>query len=348
MSAAPTSVAGAQLKPDPDWLARRREPVFRPDLAVIDPHHHLWHVGERRYLAAEIAGDLNAGHRVLATVHAQCHSGYHTDGPEWLRPVGETEMMVQQAAEARGQIATRLCAGIIGSMDIAHHDHVEAVLDAHITAGAAAFRGLRLRTAWHADDRIRTLPTTEGLLSDHRLRQIARALGQRGLVLDVWVYQSQLPEVAALCRDLPDLTVVVNHAGGPIRIADYASDPAAAFADWHSGISAIAACPNAVMKFGGLGMRLNGFNYHLNPLPPASDDLVRDWLPWFEACLHSFTPQRMMFETNFPVDKAMFSYVTLWNAFKKLAAPLSEDEQSALLWRSAARIYSLSETDFPK
>ena len=49
-----------------------------------------------------------------------------------------------------------------------------------------------------------------------------------------------------------------------------------------------------------------------------------------------------MFESNFPVDKVSTSYGVLWNAFKKMAARYSADEQAALLCDTAERVYRLA------
>ena len=51
--------------------------------------------------------------------------------------------------------------------------------------------------------------------------------------------------------------------------------------------------------------------------------------------------KRCRFESNFPVDKGMFSYPVLWNAFKRLAAGASANEKAELFGRSAARFYRL-------
>ena len=48
-----------------------------------------------------------------------------------------------------------------------------------------------------------------------------------------------------------------------------------------------------------------------------------------------------MFERNFPVDKGMCSYATLWNAFKRLAAGYSPGERDALFFGTATRVYQL-------
>ena len=49
-----------------------------------------------------------------------------------------------------------------------------------------------------------------------------------------------------------------------------------------------------------------------------------------------------MFESNFPVDKAMYSYATVWNAFKRLTTGASESEKDSLFRATAARIYRIN------
>ena len=65
-----------------------------------------------------------------------------------------------------------------------------------------------------------------------------------------------------------------------------------------------------------------------------------------ETCLDLFGPTRAMFESNFPVDKGQVSYRTLWNAFKRLAAPLSAGERDDLFWGSATRAYGIDDQIF--
>jgi predicted TIM-barrel fold metal-dependent hydrolase len=48
-----------------------------------------------------------------------------------------------------------------------------------------------------------------------------------------------------------------------------------------------------------------------------------------------------MFESNFPMDRVSCSYQVLWNSFKRIAAPFSEEEKSALFHDTAARVYRL-------
>ncbi len=79
-------------------------------------------------------------------------------------------------------------------------------------------------------------------------------------------------------------------------------------------------CPNTRVKLGGMGMHMFGFDFEKRPVPPSSEDLAEAWRPFVETCLEAFGPKRLMFESNFPVDKRYYSYGVMWNAFKRLAA----------------------------
>jgi predicted TIM-barrel fold metal-dependent hydrolase len=49
-----------------------------------------------------------------------------------------------------------------------------------------------------------------------------------------------------------------------------------------------------------------------------------------------------MFESNFPVDRLSLSYLVLWNAFKKIAAPFTDDERDAMFFGTATRVYRVA------
>jgi len=115
MSAAqqPTSF-GKIYPPDETGLAKQSpEPILDPDLPIIDPHHHLWDRLNHRYLLEDFLADVRSGHHIIATVFEECHSIYHADGPEELRPVGETEFVAGIAARSASGLygPTRVAAG---------------------------------------------------------------------------------------------------------------------------------------------------------------------------------------------------------------------------------------------
>ena len=82
------------------WLDRVQEPILEPDLPIVDPHHHLWDRSDWRYLLDDLLADTNAGHNIVGTVFVQCRAMHRADGPEALRPVGETEFVNGVAAMA--------------------------------------------------------------------------------------------------------------------------------------------------------------------------------------------------------------------------------------------------------
>jgi predicted TIM-barrel fold metal-dependent hydrolase len=49
-----------------------------------------------------------------------------------------------------------------------------------------------------------------------------------------------------------------------------------------------------------------------------------------------------MFESNFPVDKASYSYPVFWNACKLLAKGASKTEKADLFSGTASRFYRLA------
>ncbi len=107
-----------------EWLALTTEAPLEPELPICDPHHHLWDLQTARlvprYLLDEILADTSAGHNIVSTVFIECGAMFKPDGPEALRPVGETEFVNGIAAMSASGIygTTRVAAGIIGTADL--------------------------------------------------------------------------------------------------------------------------------------------------------------------------------------------------------------------------------------
>ena len=135
---------------------------------------------------------------------------------------------------------------------------------------------------------------------------------------------------------------MLDHVGGPLGLGWYADKRDEIFAGWKRDILELAGCPNVYMKLGGLGMRINGFEFHHRERPPSSRDLADAWRPYIETCIEAFGPKRCMFESNFPVDKISGSYAVYWNAFKRLASGASAADKGALFRDTARGFYRLS------
>jgi L-fuconolactonase len=321
---------------------------------IVDPHHHFWDLRGwagaeaqlQLFMLPELLQTIEAsGHNITHTVYAECGSMYRQDGPDELKPVGETEFVNGIAAmSASGRYgARRAAAGIVGSANLRLGDAVTPVLEAQIAAGNGRFRGVRTHTAW-VDGELwgrKPDPSLRGIMTDAGFRAGVRALGRLGLTLDVWCLHPQLAEVAALAAACPDTVVVLDHIGTPLDFGPYAARASEAFAEWRAGLHELARQPNVRVKIGGMGMSLTApLCVRVANLP--STELATQWRPRVENCIEAFGAARCMFESNFPPDISTCSYGALWNAFKCVSAGCSEAEKNALFSGTATNVYRLS------
>jgi L-fuconolactonase len=334
---------------DNDWLALTPEPALEPELPICDPHHHFWdfrmdRIPYQRYLLHELMADVNSGHNIRSTVFIEARAMYRADGPEALRSVGEVEFVQGLAAASASGLygPCRAAAAIIGRADLALGERVEPVLEALQAASPNRFRGIRYRVSWDPHPEVDNVGY-QGQLADPSVLAGARVLARLGLCLENTVYHPQLPELAAFARAVPDLTIISNHIGGLIRVGPYANRNDDVMAGWRNGIAAVAACPNVIMKLGGIGMPRTGFDWHTRQRPIGSEELAEGMAPFITYCIEQFGPERCMFESNFPVDKVSFSYNVLYNAFKRLSQRYSSTERAALFHDTAVRVYRLGE-----
>ncbi|MBI3993619.1 MAG: amidohydrolase family protein, partial [Candidatus Lambdaproteobacteria bacterium] len=181
-----------------------------------------------------------------------------------------------------------------------------------------------------------------GLMAEARFRAGFAKLRTHGLTFDAWLFHPQLPELTALARAFPEQPIVLNHVGGPLGVGPHAGRREEIFPVWRASVRELARCPNVYVKLGGLGMRIIGYDFHIRPRPPGSQELAGLWRPYIETCIEAFTPRRAMFESNFPVDKVSYGYRVCWNAFKRLAAGASMQDKALLFHDTAAAFYRLA------
>jgi L-fuconolactonase len=330
-----------------NWLALAHEEILEPDLVIVDPHHHLWDFPNHSYLLPDLLVDTGSGHKIKSTVFIECTASYRADGPAEFRTLGETEFVngIAAMSASGGYGPTRVAAGIVGLVDLTLGGRVEEILRAHMAAAGPRFKGVRYCAGW--EDK------TEGIHNSHtnppphlyrdhaKFREGFAVLDKLGLTFDAWLYHPQLPDLISLARAFPQQPIVLDHAGGPLGLGWYSDRRNEVFRDWKRDIEELAGCPNVYIKLGGLGMRLNGFQFHHREQPPSSQDLADAWRPYIDTCIEAFGPSRCMFESNFPVDKISAPYLLYWNAFKRLAAGASADDKAALFRTTAEQFYRL-------
>ena len=328
------------------WLAQVQEPILDPNLAIVDAHHHLWDRPGQRYLLPDYLADVGSGHRIVASVYVQCRSMYSVERQAPFDAVGEVEFATGMAAlAASGRYGeARLCAALVAGADLRRGRAILPVLEEMQARGGTRLRGIRNNTAWHPDPRLisNPLPPPPGILANADFRQGVACLAELGLTLEVWAYHTQLAEVLGLAQAFPELPLVLNHYGGPLGHGPYAGQRSEVFQKWARAIRRLSACDNVRLKLGGLGMRVCGFDLDQRPAPPTSAELAELWRPYVVTSIEAFGVDRCMFESNFPVDKGMYSYAVLWNTFKRLCRDGSTSERQALFSGTAADTYGLA------
>lgn len=274
---------------------------------VVDTHLHCWDRSRFRYDWLEGAGLPERFTPADITV---------SGSDRWRAVFMEADRMPEQALEeARWALA-------LGTEEPAQVEIVAAVAHAPLGGGAAA--RLTTLSAVSGVTGIRRLLQDEpaAFLADATLVADLRAVGDEGLVFDACVREHQLGALAALADAAPDTTVVLDHLGKP----DMTDAASAAHGDWRTGIDALAAGENVVVKLSGVVSSGGSFA------------AVR---PWVEACLEAFGPDRAVLGSDWPVSRTAGTPYRDWFAFVLEECGLTADEVAAVSHGTAERVYRL-------
>jgi predicted TIM-barrel fold metal-dependent hydrolase len=323
------------------WRDSHTEDIVDPDRPIIDSHHHLFKAGTRWgvYALEDLWADTDSGHNIEKTVFIDCRYSYRADGPERMKPVGETEAACEVAGESAKAEGKATIAGIVSHADLLLGEAVEPVMAAHTQAGRGLFRGIRHMGVFDSTD---SMPNTSLIpcpYGEASFRSGVRTIGRLGYTYDAFHFFHQNQDFCELAQACPDTKMILNHFAFPVGVGAYAGKQEEVFKHWKEGIAAVARCTNVVAKLGGLAMPECGFGWESREAPPTSDEFVEAQKRYYLHTIECFGPSRCMFESNFPVDKVSISYPVMWNGMKKIVADFFEDEKHEMFYGTAARVY---------
>jgi predicted TIM-barrel fold metal-dependent hydrolase len=295
---------------------------------IIDAHHHLWapftpetdlgyvwlkDIGamkpfgdptpiQRDYLLDEFLGEDPAT-KLAGSVHLQVD-------PRIPDPVAETAL-IQSLSDASGHpIMT------VGFVDLAAPE-AEKQLKWHCVY--PNFRGVR-QILSHLPERPEISFSDGTQLSNPTWQRNFASFAELGLSFDLMLYPEQMPQAAAFLAKHPGVPVVLEHLGSP-----YDTTPEG-MARWHKGMKALAALPHVHVKLSGYAM------YFQSHLSGAAIEVT-------QAILEMFGPNRVMFGSNFPVDKLHLTYADVV-AFMKAQVP--SDSLEAVMGANASKFYKFN------
>lgn len=283
----------------------------------IDAHHHLW-VRSRTpqdwidpVAMAAIDADFTpddlaaalAGQGVTGTVVVQS-----------VQVEAETVDLLALAAR------TPVVQGVVGWVDLTAPDVADALARLRSGPGGAHLVGVRSMVQAERDP---------GYLDGADLRRGMQAVADAGLALDLVTRHDQLPAVARLVRELPEVPFVLDHLGKPPLAGD---DPTTGgdLAGWAAAIDAVAASPNVTAKLSGLVTEASWTGWSAEGLRPA-----------VEHALAAFGPERLMFGSDWPVSLLAASYDAWVETLSGLLAGLPPAALEAIWHGTARRAYGL-------
>jgi len=322
------------------WLNSTFEEVIEPEIPIVDSHHHFFdrdHLFfnqlDGEYMLDELLEDID-GNNVVKTVFVDAHTGYRKDGPEDMRPVGETELVQGITMESTQRGMPGIAAGIVSWADLSLGDRVAPILEAHIMAGKGRFRGIRQMYVPIGEQKV----TPNNIIVDTNLREAFVHIKKYNLVFDTVVNFNQMTELAEMVRVFSDTTFVLNHIGFPPVTDINASEQAEVIDIWKNNLTLLTSCKNLFIKVGGFA---KGSAWQKRSAPAGSEELAKAATPWVNWLIEKFGTGRCMFESNFPVDRMAFSYNVVWNAYKRMTRDFSHNERLALFHDTAVKAYRL-------
>lgn len=279
-------------------------------VSVIDAHHHVWDLEVRDQ--DWIAGPAMAAIRRSFSVDdlrpsAQAAGVTATVAVQTVTVAAETPELLAIAA------ADPLIARVVGWTDLASASVTDELARLRSGPGGSYLVGIR--------HQVQSEPDPDWLRRGDVIRGL-RAVAEAGLCYDLVVLPHQIAAATYVAAAVPDLTLVLDHAGKP-PIAS------GALGQWAVAIRAFAERPNTVCKLSGL----------VTEAPPGAD--LAAFVPVADVVLGAFGAERIMFGSDWPVCLLARDYAGVVDLAHALVAGLSDAERAAVFTSTAARVYGI-------
>jgi predicted TIM-barrel fold metal-dependent hydrolase len=159
-------------------------------------------------------------------------------------------------------------------------------------------------------------------LVDPAWRRGFAELAPRRLVSCIDTRVELADDILDLALSFPETELCIDHCAIPMgRDAD-------SFKRWRAAMDVMARSPNVTMKISGLGMG--------DPLWTVSS--IR---PYVLGSIEAFGTGRVVFGTNWPVDRMFSSYPDVIDAYAEIISGFSRDEQTAMFSGNAERLFRI-------
>ncbi|MDZ5699811.1 amidohydrolase [Chelativorans sp. M5D2P16] len=289
---------------------------------VIDSHFHIWRRADlpwlsgpmvprifgpyepirRDYPIDEYLSDLE-GLDVTKAVYVQTN---------WAREDFEKEVAwVSETAEKTGWPHA-----IVGYADMTAED-VRPQLDR--LKAYPLVRGVRMQLHWHEVPEYRFASGPDQVVDPAVRRNVGR-LKEYGFSFDLQLFPAQMKAGAELIGENPETDFILTHCG---MLVDERPETVAA---WKDGLARLSPLPNLFAKLSGLGTFV-----HRND-PDLTTFIV-------DAAIELLGSERLMFGSNFPIEKLWSDYASVLSAHRAAAERHGAKAVADIMHDAAERVY---------
>ena len=278
----------------------------------IDSHHHVWDlsVREQGWMVGEALNPIKKNFSINDLRQAITGCGIDkTVVVQTVTNYDETPELLELAD------TDDLVAGVVGFLKIDAEDAI-AHLDSY-----QSVRGFKylvgIRDIAHDYEDVK-------YLSKPQVIKNVQELGKRGLVYDLLTKTPHMRAAIDLVKACPNTKFVLDHISKPY-IAKADMQP------WADQITELASFENVVVKVSGLFTEADWKNWK-----------KEDFWPYLEHITKSFTPNRMMFGSDWPVCLLAATYKQSIDLVEEFTSKFSESEKNAFWAGTANKAYGLN------
>lgn len=212
-------------------------------------------------------------------------------------------------------------------------------------------RGIQFTATRHPDPKVRDGGAVDGMLASSAFLRGMSGVAERDLAAEVFVYSHQLYDVVTLAREYPETTIIVDHIGTPVGafgpVGTRTGTTAAARADilslWRERMISLAAQPNVIVKLSGLALPLLGYGRAPWGNIGARETLTQMIGPLVRHVVTHFGAQRVMFGSNYPIDKPNASIDMIAGSLLDIMEPFGEVMVRNVFRDTARRVYRIED-----
>lgn len=274
----------------------------------VDSHQHFWRYTEQEYdwigeeeqvirrdfLPADLAPILKSADidKCVAVQARQTE-----EETQWLLSLAE---------------GNDLIAGVVGWIDIKASNLSDQIA---AYANRNKLKGFRHVLQGEADPEFMLAPTfVRGL----------QTLAEHNLTYDLLIFAKQLPQSIELVKQLPNLSIVVDHIAKP-DIVNHSD-----FDAWKAGMEKLASFENVMCKVSGLVTEADVNNWQID-----------DFKQYLDVVFKAFGPNRIMFGSDWPVCLLGGDYLEIKNIVDRYVNQYYAEYTDEIYGGNAAKFYQL-------